>query len=243
MDEHRYRDGSTPSPSLDEIAIAADSKVTFSLPHGRHANVMRDAIDLPGSFEEYLETRQCVPGNEGRLALADKAAVLAALILAGWRGGRRTWEGRRYLPACRRSSVVIARLEEVHRVFRDQIDDAVLLGEPTRPGSGEKMLQRLRLSDPREWLAQDGLNQVEGAQRHLSIRLYPVTKVLAKFRLEYGDARTHWLAPLASLTCQGPRPSEGRPPCVASLCDLALAALRAGVVLHFSATAGGEPSP
>jgi hypothetical protein len=60
-------------------------------------------------------------------------------------------------------SVVEARLEEVDPIGTDQVDNSVLLCEAPRPGAWGKVLERLRLTDALERIAEDGLDQVERA--------------------------------------------------------------------------------
>jgi hypothetical protein len=58
------------------------------------------------------------------------------------------------------SSVVIAGLEEVDPVVADQIDDATLLSQAARPGSGRQVLEGLGFTESLERVAQDRFNEV-----------------------------------------------------------------------------------
>jgi hypothetical protein len=85
---------------------------------------------------------------------------------------------------------MIAGLQEVDLTVAHAVHKAMLLSEPSRPGSSEKMLERLGLPDPRERIAQDCLDQIQGPQRDLSISFDPDPEVFAKFRLENGNPIT-----------------------------------------------------
>jgi hypothetical protein len=72
---------------------------------------------------------------------------------------------------------VIPALEEIDPVGPDEIDEAVLLRDAPGPGAGSEMLQRLRLPDSLEWVAQDGFDEIEDLERNLPIRRDPFPKI------------------------------------------------------------------
>src|SRR2546422_11036225 len=80
---------------------------------------------------------------------------------------------------------MIPRLEKVYAVCADQVDNAMLLCEPPRPGVRREVLQRLRLADPVKRVAHDRLDEIERAQGDFAISLRPVPQVFAEFRMEH----------------------------------------------------------
>jgi len=85
-------------------------------------------------------------------------------------------------------SIMIPGLEEIDPVIADEIDKAVFLDEAAGPDAGGKILERFRFADAGEGIAHDGLDQVEGAQRHLAVTLNTVAQVITELRLEDGLA-------------------------------------------------------
>ena len=58
------------------------------------------------------------------------------------------------------ASVVVAGLQEVDPIVLHEVDDAMFLGQAARPGAGVEILQRLRLADAGEGIAENGLDQI-----------------------------------------------------------------------------------
>jgi hypothetical protein len=56
---------------------------------------------------------------------------------------------------------MIPGLKKIDCAFGDQANDSMFLGQATRPGSGEQMLQGFGLSDPGERLSKDRFDDVE----------------------------------------------------------------------------------
>jgi hypothetical protein len=56
---------------------------------------------------------------------------------------------------------MVTRLEEVNLLIADEIDKSMFLGQSTRPGSRSQVFQGFRLTDPFEWIFQNGLDQIE----------------------------------------------------------------------------------
>jgi hypothetical protein len=48
---------------------------------------------------------------------------------------------------------MVPRLEKIDALIANKVHDSVLLCQSPRPGSGGKVLQRLRLSQSREWIS------------------------------------------------------------------------------------------
>jgi len=69
---------------------------------------------------------------------------------------------------------VVSRLQEINPIITHQIDQAVLLRQPPRSCPGREVAQRLRLADALEGVAQDGFDQVKGAQCQFPVSIHPV---------------------------------------------------------------------
>jgi hypothetical protein len=83
---------------------------------------------------------------------------------------------------------MIPGLNEVDAPLAHEVDDAVFLGEPARPSTGELILQRFRLADVGDRIAQGCFDDVEGAQRGPAVIADPESQVLEKLRVENGQA-------------------------------------------------------
>jgi len=70
---------------------------------------------------------------------------------------------------------MVASLQEINAILAYEVDNTVLLRQTTRPGSESKILQRLRLSDPIEWIVHNRLDQIEGSNCNSTICLHPMT--------------------------------------------------------------------
>ena len=80
--------------------------------------------------------------------------------------------------------VVITRLEKNDAIVAYQVDEAVLFGESSRPGSGIKVFERLRAANSGEWIAHDGLDEVEHPQGDAAIGFNPMAEIVAEFAAE-----------------------------------------------------------
>ena len=60
---------------------------------------------------------------------------------------------------------MIAGLEEIDSALAHEVDNAVLLGQPPRPGAGELIPQRFGLAGAGEGVTQNRLDDFEGPQR------------------------------------------------------------------------------
>src|SRR4051794_38211548 len=81
----------------------------------------------------------------------------------------------------RTGSVVIAGLKELDSFFRHDVDQPMLLREASGPRAGNQVLQRLRLPDSREWIAEDCFDEIERTKRDLPFVSNPEAKVFPKF--------------------------------------------------------------
>lgn len=58
---------------------------------------------------------------------------------------------------------MVSGLQKIYAFVAYEIDNAMFLRQPPRPTAGRKVLERFGLADPLEGIAQDSLNQIEGA--------------------------------------------------------------------------------
>lgn len=77
-------------------------------------------------------------------------------------------------------------LEEVDPVRAHQINDPVFLRQPAGPHIRSEVFQQFRLADAGKRVPQGGIDQVEGAERDLTIRFDPVAQILQELRVEDG---------------------------------------------------------
>lgn len=84
--------------------------------------------------------------------------------------------------------IMIPPLQKIDAVIADEIDNPMFLGETAGPKAGGKILERFRLADADEGITHDGLDQVEGTERHLAVSLDPVAQIVTELRLENGLA-------------------------------------------------------
>ena len=68
------------------------------------------------------------------------------------------------------------------------INQPVLLGDSPGRRAGQCKLERFRLSDSGKRISQNSLHQLQYSKCGVSIRLYPVLKVLAELRVKNGFA-------------------------------------------------------
>ena len=84
---------------------------------------------------------------------------------------------------------MIAPHQEVDTVVPNQVDEAMLLGDPSRPDVGPEMLDRFGLPDAVERVTHDCLNKLEEPERSSTISLNPKLEVLPELILEDGETR------------------------------------------------------
>lgn len=85
---------------------------------------------------------------------------------------------------------MVPRLKEIDPSVPDKVDDPMLLGQPSRPGSAWKILERLGLPDSAEGIAQHSLHEIQRSERYLPVGLHPILEIVDKFRLEHGHPIT-----------------------------------------------------
>lgn len=105
-------------------------------------------------------------------------------------GGQLEWDATPRETIRRGRSVVVSALKEVESIVTHQVDEAMLLGDSTRPDVGTEVPDRLGLADTREGVTADGFDEVHDLQGHTTIRLNPKPQVFAELVLEDGGARS-----------------------------------------------------
>ena len=85
-------------------------------------------------------------------------------------------------------SVVVATHQEVDAVVSNEIDEAVLLSDPSRPDVGSEMLDGFWFADAREGVAHDGLDELEESESSAAVGLNPELQVFPEFVLEDREA-------------------------------------------------------
>src|SRR6266508_2248364 len=98
---------------------------------------------------------------------------------------------------------MIPGLEKVNSVIRDEVNDAMFLRQPARPGSGEEVLQRFGLPDSREGFTEDCFDEIEEPQSHLSIISDPELEILPKPRMEDRKAFRHRISAFTAVHPHG----------------------------------------
>jgi hypothetical protein len=77
-------------------------------------------------------------------------------------------------------------LQEVYALVAYQIDDAVVLGQPARPGARCEVAQGFGFADTLKRIAQDRLDQLQRPQSQLAVSCHPVAQIFQEFRVEDG---------------------------------------------------------
>ena len=89
--------------------------------------------------------------------------------------------------------IVVAGLDKVDSIVADDIDEAMLLGEPPGPDIGAQILEWFGFADPAERLAHDGFDEGKNSESCAPISLDPIAQVVAKLGLKHRIAlRGRW---------------------------------------------------
>src|SRR3972149_7911940 len=138
---------------------------------------------------------------------------------------------------------MIACLEEVNAFISHQIDNSVLLGQPSRPNIWHEVLQRFWFAHSGEWITQDGLHQLKHAKGYLAIGFHPIAQVFTKLWLEYRDsiAVLKWFK--FTLLGQGPSPGAALRRFAVLFLRRRRVAKRSTGAWRFSASAAGARVP
>ena len=75
--------------------------------------------------------------------------------------------------------------QEVDARIPDEVDQPMLLGDPSGPDVGPEVAKRFGFPDPLEGVSEHGLNELENAEGRLSIGIDPEAEVFSEFGLEY----------------------------------------------------------
>src|ERR1017187_10754698 len=81
-------------------------------------------------------------------------------------------------------SVVVSRHQEVNPCPGDAVTHPVPLGDPPRPASRQAVLERLRLADPLERIAQHRLYQTQDAKSDAPVGFHPKPEILQELALK-----------------------------------------------------------
>ena len=84
-------------------------------------------------------------------------------------------------------SVMVSSLEEVNGFIRDTVHQPVFLANPTRPTACQHISERLRLSQPLEWIPHHCLDEFQNSDCGAAFGLDPKAEVLPKLRLKDRD--------------------------------------------------------
>ena len=111
---------------------------------------------------------------------------------AGWRIGLPSRPMRSNRPAegygrAILLSVMVSSLEEVNGFIRDTVHQPVFLGKTTRPTACQHISERLRLSQPMEWIPHHCLNEIQHSDGGAAFGFDPKAEVLPKLRLKDRD--------------------------------------------------------
>jgi hypothetical protein len=83
---------------------------------------------------------------------------------------------------------VVSSLEEINGFIRDTVNQPVFLANTTRPAACQHISERLRLSDPLEWIPHHRLNEIQHSNCIAAFGLDPKTEVFPELRLKDSDS-------------------------------------------------------
>ena len=82
---------------------------------------------------------------------------------------------------------MVSSLEEIKGFIRDTVHQSVFLADTTRPAACQNISERLRLSQPLEWISHHCLDQVQHSDCGATFGFDPKTQVLPELRLKDRD--------------------------------------------------------
>jgi hypothetical protein len=85
------------------------------------------------------------------------------------------------------ASVMVSSLEEINGFIRDTVHQPVFLADTTRPAACQHISERLRLSQPLEWISHHCLDQIQHSDCSAAFGFDPKTKVVPELRLKDRD--------------------------------------------------------
>jgi hypothetical protein len=91
-----------------------------------------------------------------------------------------------------------ARLQEVHTVVADEINQSILACDATRPDIRAHLLEVLGLSDAGKGIPHHSLDQIKYSQRCLPVRINPPAQIVDALWFDHQGPRSAWgAAPVA----------------------------------------------
>ena len=82
---------------------------------------------------------------------------------------------------------MVSSLEKVNGFIRDTIHQPVFLGNTTRPTACQHISERLRLSQPLEWILHHCLDEIQHSDCGAAFGFDPKAEILPKLRLKDRD--------------------------------------------------------
>ena len=82
---------------------------------------------------------------------------------------------------------MVSSLEEINGLIRDTVHQPVFLADTTRPAACQHISERLRLSQPLEWITDQCLDEIQNSDCGAAFGFDPKTEVLPELRLEDRD--------------------------------------------------------
>jgi hypothetical protein len=82
---------------------------------------------------------------------------------------------------------MVSSLEEIDGFIRDTVHQSVFLADTTRPAACQHIFERLRFSQPLEWISHHRLDQIQHSDCSAPFALDPKTEVLPELRLKDRD--------------------------------------------------------
>jgi len=102
-------------------------------------------------------------------------------------------------------SVVVTSLKEIDSTIPHQVDDPMFLGEASRPGACEQMLQWLWFTDSGERITQNGFDKVNRLECDLAILFDPISQIIDEFGMKYRNAFfCFWIALIFAAQVRAP---------------------------------------
>ena len=83
---------------------------------------------------------------------------------------------------------MVSSLKEINGFIRDTVHQSVFLADTTRPAACQHISERLRLSQPLEWISHHCVDQIQHSDCGAAFGFDPKTEVLPKLRLKDRDS-------------------------------------------------------
>lgn len=82
---------------------------------------------------------------------------------------------------------MVSGLEEINGCIGDAVHQSVFLADTTGPAACQHISERLRLSQPLEWISHRGVDQIQHSDCGAAFGFDPIAEVLAELRLKDRD--------------------------------------------------------